>query len=151
MNDKMSITWYEYVDACYKLANKIKEKELDKVPIIAISRGGFLPGLIISHHNENPKVQVLGVSSYNDVMDIPQRRHKTYINQTPTSINPEVLVIDDLVDTGNTLTKVKEYFDKKNTKVYTAVVYSKNPDYKVDVSYKEIDPKKWIIFPYEKK
>ncbi len=151
-SEVLKIEWDEYIKSCYSLANLIKYRELNNLPIIAISRGGFLPGLIISHHNDNPKVQVLGVSSYNDVMEIPQRRHKLFVTQTPNNISDSsVLVIDDLVDTGKTLTKIKEYFKDKKIHAYTAVVYSKNPDYKVDIKYKEIDPKKWIIFPYEKR
>ena len=153
MNDlTLKIEWQQYINDCYSLGNLIKYRELNNIPIIAISRGGFLPGLIISHHNENPNVQVLGMSSYNDVMEIPQRRHKLYVTQTPNNISEQsVLVIDDLVDTGKTITKVIEYFNERKIHAYTAVVYSKNPDYNVDIKYKDIHPKKWVIFPYEKR
>ena len=145
-----NITWDYYIADCYKLADLIKEKQLNNLPIISISRGGVLPGLIVSHQNENPHIQVIGVHSYHDDKEIPERKQKFKFTQTPTSIFPSVLIVDDLVDSGRTLDNVKEYFENLKTYVYTAVLYSKFKDYKVDVKVQELDPKKWVIFPYEK-
>jgi len=147
---KNYISWEEYIEDCHILAELIKEKQLNNLPIISISRGGFLPGLIVSHDNENPKIQVIGVDSYSDKGDVTERRHELKIEQTPTSIYTSVLIIDDLVDSGRTLDNVKSYFTLLGTTVHTAVLYSKHINYSVDVKCKELNPKDWIVFPYEK-
>ncbi len=147
MTEKLFLSWHEYIEDCYTIVKDVRDKGLSDLPILVISRGGFIPGLLISHGLENQNMKVIGVSSY----DHTNQLDKITITQEPNTIYNKVLVVDDLVDTGRTLDEVKNYLRQKNENViiHTAVIYSKLPSYKVDCKFKDIDPNTWIVFPYE--
>ena len=62
VNDgKYRLTWEKYVNDCNKLASLIKDKSLHTLPILCISRGGLIPGAIISHLLDTTNIRVIGV------------------------------------------------------------------------------------------
>ena len=146
--NKVNIKWNEYIENCYELSNMIKEKGLSHIPILSILRGGCIPGILVSHHLGNRDIQVIGVHTYEKYV----RMEKEIITQKPNCIYNRVLIIDDLVDSGETLDIVKSYLNNQKrgrVDIYTAVVYSKHPTYHVDFKVKDIDPNAWVVFPYE--
>jgi len=147
MSEKIKINWNDFDVNSKIVALKIIEKGLHNLPILSIARGGLLPGLIINHQLKHRYMDVIQVQSY----DTNHTQHKIKILQEPNDRYNAVIIVDDLVESGNTLNAVKNYLIQKNSKVqiYTAVVYSKNESYKVDFKAKDMDPNTWIVFPYE--
>lgn len=123
------IEWDEYLKDVKSLCDKIREEyDLSKcIAVQGVPRGGLVPAVIISHE-----------------LGIPFDSHR-YIPQT--SPDEWVLVIDDIYDLGNT------YMDYKlnDHSIVFACVYRKSNlvDKTPDLYYKDLDPTKWIVFPYE--
>lgn len=111
--------------------------------IVAISRGGLIPAAIIAREIECRLVESLCIVTYDD----EQRG-------TPQLIKPASaagdgtgwLVIDDLVDSGSTLTAVRALLPH----AYIATLYAKDQGKAlVDCFVQEVPQTSWILFPWD--
>ena len=116
--------------------------------IVAVTRGGLVPAAIIARELELRIIETVCIASYHD--------YKTQGGlQVLKGISPEVvksgdgsniLVIDDLVDTGATARIVREMLPK----AHFATVYAKplgRP--MVDTFITEVSQDTWIYFPWD--
>jgi len=146
--DKFQVlSWDEFYWDIFDLGKKIKKSYQADI-LIAVARGGWVVGRIISDLLEIDRVASIGVKFYKG---INSRNERPVITQ-PLSIdvkNQKVLIVDDIADTGETVKIVREYVLKGEPKdVKIAVVYLKPwCRVKVDFFIKETD--KWVVFPYE--
>ncbi len=113
--------------------------------VVAITRGGMAPAMIVSRELDIRMVDTISVKSYN---------HQT--QSEPQVIKPPdmklvgegegVLIIDDLVDTGRTLEVVRQVMPR----AHVATVYAK-PQGKpmVDTYITEVSQDTWIFFPWD--
>ena len=113
--------------------------------VVAITRGGMAPAMIVSRELDIRMVDTISVKSYN---------HQT--QSEPQVIKPPdmklvgegegVLIIDDLVDTGSTLEVVRQVMPR----AHVATVYAK-PQGKpmVDTYITEVSQDTWIFFPWD--
>ena len=147
------VSWEYYL----QLINKLKEtllihaqEEIDLV--VAISRGGLLPGLIISEAYNVP-LDIIVASSY--TKENKQSKLKlgkpSYLCFPDITKESKILIIDDLCDTGKTMQVVVDLYKEKGfNNIRTSVLYYKrgsqfDPDYFVAGA----DENSWIEFPYE--
>ncbi len=138
------ISWKTYEKECINLAEKLKEQDIDI--IVAISRGGLVAARIFSDLLKL-SVSHITVASYQDL----KQKKEIKITETPNRLfdNHNILLVDEVADTGKTFIRAIEYFKKfKKCNVITLALYIKShtsplPDYWA----KKID--KWIIYPYE--
>lgn len=83
---KKRITWEEFDEMCYKLANKIQASGKKYDVIDGIPRGGLIIAVRLSH--------ILGIRF-----------------DTETKYNEKMLVVDDISDSGATLNKIRSELD----------------------------------------
>ena len=145
VNEQLTLTWPEYLELCDRLYAKLENERFDN--LVLIGTGGWIVGKIL---NKQLKLSIytLICESYNN---------KTQKKLNHTSIIPEkelagnVLIVDDLTDTGITLTAVMGYIKNRYQKINmirSAVLIKKyhssvNPDYYV------LETAAWVNFPYE--
>jgi hypothetical protein len=144
----ISPSWDEIFDMCVEGASKIEELGFKFDIIVALSRGGLIPGRIISDLLEIKDIVVLDVKYYTG---IGSRSEKPKITElvTNTIRSKNILVVDDVVDSGESVKASAEYlktFDPKTMKIFT--LHAKphrivNPD----LFIKETTA--WIIYPWE--
>ena len=80
-----------------RLAKQIEGMEFDWY--VAISRGGLVPACLLSQITGHRAIDTVSVHSYEgDQAGEPVYVHKEYLNLQ----GKKILVIDDLVDTGDT-------------------------------------------------
>jgi len=113
--------------------------------VVAITRGGMAPAMIVSRELDIRTVDTISVKSYD------------YRTQSEAEIlkrpDPElmgrgegILIIDDLVDTGKTLEIVREMYPK----AHFATVYAKPKGRpQVDTFITEVSQDTWIFFPWD--
>jgi len=155
--EKMEIEWGEYHQRCLQLAELVKEnhENTNNIILIALSRGGLNPAIAVSNLL-NMTFLSMGVRSY-DKFD-EQKSFELYQVPAPVDFkrNQDIVIIDDLVDSGHTLKFVYKYLKDRGyvqNKIYTYVLYDKGisvigtPEFKY---VQKIDPNKWVVFPYEK-
>jgi hypoxanthine phosphoribosyltransferase len=148
------VSWDEYHRAIERLALQVHESGWKFDQILCLARGGVRPGDVLSRIFDVP-LAILSTSSYREEAGTKQGELDIakYITMTKGSLKGNVLVVDDLVDSGVTLVKVQEHLKenfKEVAEVKSAVIWVKacssmKPDYYLE--YLESNP--WIHQPFE--
>lgn len=113
--------------------------------IVAITRGGMAPAMIIARELDVRTVDTISVKSYSH-----QDQSEAEVLKSPdpeiTGDGTGILIIDDLVDSGRTLELVRKLYPK----AHFATVYAK-PKGKplVDTFITEVSQDTWIFFPWD--
>ncbi|MCB2126997.1 MAG: xanthine phosphoribosyltransferase, partial [Rhodobacteraceae bacterium] len=89
--------------------------------VVAITRGGMAPAMIVSRELDIRIVDTISVKSYNHQAQTAPRVIKAPQADIMGAEGEGVLVIDDLVDTGKTLELVRKLYPK----AHFATVYAK--------------------------
>ena len=109
--------------------------------IVAITRGGLVPASIIARELEIRLVDTVCISSYDY-----QQQGKTSVLKSPVIDRSGLLLIDDLVDTGQTARVVKDLLPE----AHFATVYAKPAGRPlVDTFITEVSQDTWILFPWD--
>ena len=130
------------------LSRDISNSAFRPTVIVALSRGGLIPGVMLSHALEC-NFLTMGVKSYNNKMaqleiEITQDIDKTLIHR-----DESILIVDDICDSGKSLEfLMNEVFNEYN--VATATLWRRasstvNPTFNVNV----VEGNDWIVFPWE--
>ena len=109
--------------------------------IVAITRGGMVPASIIARELEIRHVDTVCVSSY----DVRAQGEITVLKSVDMD-GKDWLLIDDLLDTGQTTRIVRDMLPK----AHFATVYAK-PEGRplVDTFITEVSQDTWILFPWD--
>ena len=139
------VSWDQFHRDSKALAWRLVEKADAWKGIIAITRGGLIPAGIVARELEIKLIETIGISSYDDKV---QRKAKTIkgINQDLVGDGKNWLVIDDLVDSGNTAKIIRQLLPA----AHIATVYAK-PDGEplVDTYVTWVSQDTWIYFPWD--
>ena len=111
--------------------------------VVAIARGGLAPAAIIARELEIRYVDTVCIASYED-------RDQGKLNVLKGMNDPGngagILVIDDLVDSGETARAVKQMLPN----AHIATVYAKPAGLEVvDTYVTQVSQDTWIIFPWD--
>lgn len=145
---ELTFTWEEFREYCEVIATAIINSKKSYSQIIAIARGGFYLGDYLSRRLELP-LSVIVTQSYSK-----DNQQQKFLSGNLSYINPpkhRVLLIDDLLDTGVTMTIIKKMLeDTWKVEVDTAVIWQKShSQYQADY-YHSITPQDyWIKQPFE--
>ena len=143
-------TWDKIYEFLLNLAEKIREDNFKPAVIVGVSRGGWPPARVMSDLLENPEIANVKAEFY---LGVAQTKGEPLITQ-PVSVSvrdKEVLLMDDVADTGKSLRLVREHLKEKGaTEVKIATIYYK-PWSVVIPDYYEKETSSWIIFPWERK
>jgi hypoxanthine phosphoribosyltransferase len=146
MSDFRYISWPEYGNLAQALAEKVRSKGTRFDLVIGIARGGMPVAMVVSDHL-GVTVDFINVKSFDKTA---QRGTPTILSTLTDHIEGKcVLVVDDLIDRGDTMETVKRFLiDQKPRLLETAVLFKKpwskfEPDYYLEVVYN------WIVFPFE--
>lgn len=98
--------------------------------IIALARGGAVPGVMLSHRLGIP-VTIVAYSSKSGAGD--NRNHDNILPTLPAG-STKLLIVDDLVDSGRSMAEVVEYYMESTQQIKVATMYAKEgtavvPDY----------------------
>ena len=113
--------------------------------VVAITRGGMAPAMIVARELDIRVVDTISVKSYNH-----QSQTEPGVIKAPQDAimgdGTGVLIVDDLVDTGKTLELVRRMYPA----AHFATVYAK-PSGKpmVDSYVTEVSQDTWIFFPWD--
>jgi xanthine phosphoribosyltransferase len=115
--------------------------------IVAVTRGGLVPAGIVARELGIRVIETVGVASYRD--ETAQDEITVLKPLTETILarpGPEVLIIDDLVDTGATARAVREMLPD----AHFATIYAKPQGLPlVDTYVTEVSQDTWIYFPWD--
>ncbi len=113
--------------------------------IVAITRGGMAPAMIIARELDVRTVDTISVKSYSH-----QDQSEAKVLKAPDADiigdGTGILIIDDLVDSGKTLKLVRDLYPN----AHYATVYAK-PEGRamVETFITEVSQDTWIFFPWD--
>ena len=113
--------------------------------VVAITRGGMAPAMIIARELDIRTVDTISVKSYNHQTQTEPTVIKLP-NSALTGDGSGVLVIDDLVDTGKTLEAVRSIMPNAHVSTIIAKPLGRN---QVDTFITEVSQDTWIFFPWD--
>ncbi len=145
----MKINWEEIENDCVILYEKIN-KNFKFNCIVAICRGGWVPARIISDLSNVNLIGSLRIESY----DVYNKKEAKITQDVSIDVKDKnVLLVDDIADTGDTLMLAKEYLIKKFPKnlMIATLHYKQKSKIKPDFFVKEVENDVWIIYPWEKR
>ena len=113
--------------------------------VVAITRGGMAPAMIIARELDIRTVDTISIKSYDH-----QHQSEAVVLKAPDAEiigdGDGILIIDDLVDTGKTLEVVRSRYPK----AHVATVYAKPKGRPmVDTFITEVSQDTWIFFPWD--
>jgi xanthine phosphoribosyltransferase len=109
--------------------------------IVAVTRGGLVPAAIVARELDIRLVDTFCIVSYED-----RTQGKARILKTIPGDGTGMLIIDDLVDTGDTARVVREMLPK----AHFATIYAKPAGRPmVDTFVTEVSQDTWILFPWD--
>jgi len=145
---KVYLDWTKVDEAIWTLMDEIWTEFKPDI-IIGVARGGLIPAVRLSHITNDTLMRVVDVKFYTD---IEKRTEKPVITVPLTDKIKDlnVLVVDDVADTGKTLVEVKKHVLDLKAKEIKIAVIAKKPQSIIDPDYYVFETNKWIIFPWEK-
>ena len=99
MSKKLWYDWKEMRRDVNTLCRDITLAKFDPQVIVGISRGGLLPGVMMSHWLQKPFKPVKAA-----LRDFPE-----WEDYLPKKTDERVLIVDDICDSGETFTRMKSY------------------------------------------
>ena len=113
--------------------------------VVAITRGGMAPAMIVARELDIRTVDTISVKSYDH-----QNQSEARVLKAPDAAlmgdGTGILIVDDLVDSGKTLELVRALFPK----AHFATVYAKPKGRpQVQTFITEVSQDTWIFFPWD--
>lgn len=138
------VSWDQFHRDCRALAWRLIEKNDQWKGIIAITRGGLIPSGIIARELDIKLIETICISSYEEKAQGEARVLKNI--SIDVGDGSGWLVIDDLVDTGNTAKIIRQTMPK----AHLATVYAKPAgEPLVDTYVTWVSQDTWIYFPWD--
>jgi xanthine phosphoribosyltransferase len=134
------VSWEEL----HRHARALAWRLLDEGPfsgIVAITRGGLVPAAIVARELDLRLVDTLCIASYDD-----RSQGQVQVLKGISGDGTGLLIIDDLVDTGDTARVVRAMLPK----AHFATIYAKPAGRPlVDTFVTEVSQDTWILFPWD--
>ena len=141
------VGWEEFHRDAKALAWRLSEKGPWK-GIIAVTRGGLVPAAIVARELDVRIIETVGVSSYHGEDGARGERGNVEMLKSANNVGDGQgwLVIDDLVDTGQTVEVLRRTLPKAH---YAAVFAKPLGRPLIDTYVTEVSQGTWIFFPWE--
>jgi uncharacterized protein len=149
--ERERLSWASFGEASRVLAEQIHDDGFEPDIILAIARGGLLIAGALGYALSVKNLYTMNVEYYKGVderLDVPMILPP--IPDPGFLANADVLIADDVADTGHTLAAVKQFCTGKVAAVRSAVLYEK-PRSVVVCEYKWKTTDLWIEFPWSDK
>ena len=112
--------------------------------LVAITRGGLAPTLLVSQSSPVKDIRTISVSSYGE--DCKRGELNVITDPKLENQGEGFVFIDDLVDSGETLRKIRAMYPKAKF----AVLYAKPAgESAADLFAKKVPQGEWLVFPWE--
>ena len=136
--------YYPYQELVYDLKNLIKMIDQEFDVILPIARGGLTIGQMLGEYYNIREVYAINTIGYNDTEKLDK---VTVFNIPNLQMTKRVLIVDDIVDSGDTLTSVLKVLETKYPTIefFTASIFYK-PTASIEPTWWVKEPNAWIEF-----
>jgi hypoxanthine phosphoribosyltransferase len=146
--DKEVLTWETFGTATRELAAIVAGSSFRPEIIVAVARGGLIPGGGLSYALGIKLTDAINVEFYTDVEEtLPDPVLLAPHLDMESITGRHILVVDDVADSGRTLALVLRLLLDAGAEARSAVLYSK-PGSEVTPDYVWRETDKWVVFPW---
>ncbi|VVT19803.1 xanthine phosphoribosyltransferase [Rhizobium sp. EC-SD404] len=141
------VSWDQFHRDARALAWRLSGNGTQWKAIVCITRGGLVPAAIIARELGIRMIETVCVASYHDYANQGEMQVLKRINDDMLENDGEdILIVDDLTDTGKTAAIVRAMLPK----AHFATVYAKPKGRPlVDSFVTEVSQDTWIYFPWD--
>lgn len=149
--EKVNISFDEINSHARTIADRLKGKGITHV--LGLARGGLIPATIISYELDVPLLSY-AISSYKDTTKTDKFKVHQFVHfsdlKSLKGVDPYVLVVDDICDTGETMRYICSKLTLANIKAKYTTIFTKKKHKKFLHHYGLVIPdNEWIVFPWE--
>ncbi len=151
MNAVLTSSWTAHIEGINSLGGEILSSGWQPTAILGVSRGGLIPAAMLSYMLDVRLIQAVRVEHYDDqnkrlasgarFVDGPQPFATLNIT------TERLLIVDDIIDTGETLKLVRRAVQDHADQIKVAALYVRsNQKHAADWFWKVEDD--WVVFPW---
>ena len=146
--------WHNIYNGLHLLSLELKEKNYTPDVIIGVGRGGLIPATLLAYKLNVKSIFNYTLQSYTDenkqgldltTLQLPGEEIRRFKDKN-------ILVVDDLSDTGDTLVHIKEnlkkLYDLDNIKFATLCI-KEHTNFVPDFYVQKYPTETWLTFPWE--
>jgi uncharacterized protein len=148
MSDREVLTWEAFGVGGRELAAMVVESGFEPDIVLGIARGGLIPAGAIAYALDCKNLFTINVEFYtgvNERLDVPMVL-PPFLDASDLD-EANVLIVDDVADTGRTLELVHDFCAGHVAEARTAVIYAK-PHSVISCDYAWRHTDRWIDFPW---
>lgn len=137
-------TYYAYNEFRTDLQTLSQKIDQEFDAIVAVARGGLSMALMLGEYYDLREVYAINTIGYNDT----QKLDEVKVFNVPDFLGAKkVLIVDDIVDSGDTLVEVLKVLKNQysDTTFYSASIFYK-PTASIEPTWWVKEPKGWIEF-----
>ncbi len=147
--EKVYLTWQDIVRSVENIVAQLRE-EYDA--LLVVTRGGMIPACLISQKVDLRNILVAAVSYYTQPGQTKQDPEFLQFPETELLRDKRILVVDDVWDSGRTITAVVDRVKEAGGIPDTAILHykptqSKYPDRRPTYFAEEAND--WLVYPWE--
>ena len=139
----------EFSFALERIQAQFAKMEWTPEIIFGINRGGLVPSVYLSHFYNVPH-EVLNIR----LRDFVATDGWNGMLESAVWADKKILIVDDIYDSGKTISKVKELakFEHANPEIKVATIFVAGDEKRddLDVFALRVPKGTWVVFPWEK-
>ena len=145
MSKKMWYGWKEMRRDVSVLCREIILDKFEPQVIVGLSRGGLVPGVMMSHWFNKPFKPVQAAL----------RDFAEWEEYLPRKTDERVLIVDDICDSGETFEKISKHIHNNNNKCdvrFASLWWNNEVDYEPHYYARDMAKDSeniWLVFPWE--
>jgi hypothetical protein len=143
------ISWSSFYDLARRLARKIRDSGYQPEVIVAIGRGGYVPGRILSDLLGQMDLTSFKIEHYHHA----RKQHAARVRYPLATdvAGRRVLLVDDVADSGETFAVALKHLNSRGApaEIRSAVLHYKTiSPYVPDYYAQKVLKWRWIIYPW---
>jgi xanthine phosphoribosyltransferase len=144
MEKEMTKTYYPYKEFKTDLKTLTQKIDQEFDAIVAVARGGLSMAQMLGEYYDIREVYAINTIGYNDTEKLDEVK---VFNIPDLSGAKKVLIVDDIVDSGDTLVEVLKVLEHQysHTVFYSATIFYK-PTASIEPTWWVKNPEGWIEF-----
>jgi len=146
--DYLRLSWKDIEGQCLALARKVKEQGSDFDLVVGVTRGGLIPARILCDILDFEELYTVGVKFYQGIAETEEKPRIIHPVQIDIS-GKRVLLVDDIADTGKSLTLAKKHLEENSARKVEVVTLVKKPHSEFTPELFAYETPAWVVFPWE--
>ncbi len=144
----LRLSWQDIEKQCLEIARKIRREKIEFDIIVALSRGGLIPGRLLSDYLANEELYTVRVKFYSGIGETHEKPRIIHPVQIDVR-GKKVLLVDDIADTGRSLLLAKQHLEERGCGEVTVATLVKKPKSIVEPDIYIMETNAWVVFPWE--